>query len=83
VAPADLVRVATVLAGHDELAFVAATTGRTNLVAQALCPDTAALHRYLVHRLGALDAIYTLETAPVLRTVKSASTRPVGTDAET
>ncbi|MFC1415556.1 AsnC family transcriptional regulator [Streptacidiphilus cavernicola] len=32
---------------------------------------TAALHRYLVGRIGALDAIHALETAPVLRTVKS------------
>ncbi|WP_369249278.1 Lrp/AsnC family transcriptional regulator [Streptomyces sp. R41] len=72
VAPAHLDAVAHTLAGHDELAFVAATTGPTNLVAQALCPDPAALHDYLTRRLGALDAIRTLETAPVLRTVKAA-----------
>jgi hypothetical protein len=29
-------------------------------------------HQYLTHRLGALDAIRTMETAPVLRTVKAA-----------
>ncbi|MFJ5803105.1 hypothetical protein [Streptomyces decoyicus] len=39
------------------------------MVAQALCTDPAALHHYLTHRLGAL---HTLETAPVLRTVKGA-----------
>ncbi|MFF4352646.1 AsnC family transcriptional regulator [Streptomyces sp. NPDC001530] len=72
VAPAHLDAVAHTLAGHDELAFVAATTGPTNLVAQALCPNPAALHDYLTRRLGALDAIRTLETAPVLRTVKAA-----------
>ncbi|MEU5210343.1 AsnC family transcriptional regulator [Streptomyces sp. NPDC020742] len=72
VAPARLDRVATALAGHAELAFVAATTGRTNVVAQALCPDPAALHRYLTGRLGGQAAIHTLETAPVLRTVKGA-----------
>ncbi|MFI0716356.1 Lrp/AsnC family transcriptional regulator [Streptomyces inhibens] len=72
VTPAHLEQVATTLAGHHELAFVAATTGRTNLVAHALCPDPAALHDYLTHRLGALGAIHTLETAPVLRTVKGA-----------
>ncbi|GAA1677260.1 Lrp/AsnC family transcriptional regulator [Fodinicola feengrottensis] len=72
VTPAHLDEVAHTLAGHDELAFVAATTGRTNLVAQALCPDPGSLHYYLTHRLGALDAIHTLETAPVLRTVKAA-----------
>ncbi len=72
VAPAQLERIATTLAGHEELAFVGATTGPTNLVAQALCPDPGSLHRYLTHRLGALDAIHTLETAPVLRTIKAA-----------
>lgn len=72
VAPAHLEHVATTLAQHDELAFVAATTGTTNLVAQALCPDPAGLHHYLTHRLGALEAIRTLETAPVLKAIKAA-----------
>ena len=72
VTPAHLDRVARALAEHDELAFVAATTGPTNLVAHALCADPSALHRYLITRLGALEEIRTLETAPVLRTVKSA-----------
>jgi len=73
VRPADLERVATALSGHDELAFVAATTGPTNLVAQALCRDPADLHRYLTHSLGALTAVHTLETSPVLRNLKAAS----------
>ena len=64
--------VARALAGHDELAFVAATTGPTNLVAQALCPDPAALHDYLTRRLGSLEAIRAVESAPVLRTIKAA-----------
>ncbi|WP_083255067.1 Lrp/AsnC family transcriptional regulator [Amycolatopsis orientalis] len=71
VAPADLDEVATTLATHDELAVVAATTGPTNLIAQALCPDTGALHRYLTRRLGAQRAIRTLHTAPVLEIVKA------------
>jgi DNA-binding Lrp family transcriptional regulator len=73
VRPADLESVATALSGHDELAFVAATTGPTNLVAQALCRDPADLHRYLTHRLGSLTAVHTLETSPVLRNLKAAS----------
>ncbi|MCT9084782.1 Lrp/AsnC family transcriptional regulator [Streptomyces fulvoviolaceus] len=79
VPPARLEDVATALSGHDELAFVAATTGPTNLVAQALCRDPADLHRYLTRRLGTLDAIRTLETSPVLRNLKAAS--PALTDA--
>jgi DNA-binding Lrp family transcriptional regulator len=73
VRPAELDRVATALSGHDELAFVAATTGPTNLVAQALCRDPADLHRYLTRRLGTLTAVRTLETSPVLRNLKAAS----------
>ncbi|CAM3617164.1 Lrp/AsnC family transcriptional regulator [Nocardiopsis gilva] len=73
VSPAHLEHVATTLAGHDELAFVAATTGPTNLVAQALCSDPADLHHYLARRLGSLDAIHALETSPVLQNVKAAS----------
>ncbi|MGH3426643.1 MAG: Lrp/AsnC family transcriptional regulator, partial [Mycobacteriales bacterium] len=66
VTPAQLDGVATILTGHGELAVVAATTGATNLVAHALCPDQTALHHYLTRRIGTLDAIRTLETAPVL-----------------
>ncbi|MCX5062146.1 MULTISPECIES: Lrp/AsnC family transcriptional regulator [unclassified Streptomyces] len=76
--PARLEHVATTLAGHDELAFVAATTGPANLVAQALCRDPKDLHHYLTRRLGSLDAIHTLETSPVLQNLKAAS--PIMTD---
>ncbi|MEU6424709.1 Lrp/AsnC family transcriptional regulator [Microbispora sp. NPDC046973] len=72
VAPAHLDRVAATLATHDELAVVAATTGATNLLAHALCAGPADLHRYLTGKLGALDRIRTLETAPVLHTLKAA-----------
>ncbi|MEV6772066.1 AsnC family transcriptional regulator [Nocardia sp. NPDC051030] len=69
--PARLNEVATALAAHAEPAFVAATTGSTNLVAQALCQSPAALHRYLTGPVGALEAIQTLETTPVLQTLKA------------
>ncbi|WP_316780771.1 Lrp/AsnC family transcriptional regulator [Streptomyces sasae] len=78
VSPAHIENVAATLAGHDELAYVAATTGPTNLVAQALCRDPADLHRYLARRLGSLDAIHGLETSPVLQNLKAAS--PIITD---
>ncbi|MDL4814808.1 Lrp/AsnC family transcriptional regulator [Actinomadura opuntiae] len=72
VEPGRLDDVATTIAGHDELAVVAATTGPTNLLAQALCAGPADLHRYLTRELGALNGIRTIETAPVLRTLKRA-----------
>jgi DNA-binding Lrp family transcriptional regulator len=71
VAPAHAEEVATALAAHDELAVVVATTGPTNLLAEALCASPADLHRYLTRRLGALTQILTVETAPVLRTLKA------------
>ncbi|GGW97203.1 Lrp/AsnC family transcriptional regulator [Streptomyces lomondensis] len=76
VAPARLDEVAASLARHDELAFVAHTTGPTNLVAHALCRDTAALYHYLTHGLGTVKAISSLETAPVLRTLKAVGPSP-------
>ncbi|MFD0274115.1 Lrp/AsnC family transcriptional regulator [Kitasatospora sp. NPDC127111] len=78
VAPAHLDTVATALAGHEELALVAATTGPTNLVAHALCRNAEDLHTYLTRRI-AWEAVTRIETAPVLRTYKAAVTRrPVG-----
>ncbi|GAA5094955.1 Lrp/AsnC family transcriptional regulator [Nocardia iowensis] len=72
VAPGQLDQVGMELAQHPELAFVHATTGPSNLVAQAMCPDPGALHHYLTRRLGNIGAIRTLETTPVLATVKAA-----------
>ncbi|MDH6436841.1 DNA-binding Lrp family transcriptional regulator [Streptomyces sp. SAI-144] len=73
ISPAHLDTVATALAGHEELALVAATTGPTNLVAHALCRDAEALHTYLTRRLTR-EAITHIETTPVLRTYKAAAT---------
>ncbi|MFD8750258.1 Lrp/AsnC family transcriptional regulator [Kitasatospora sp. NPDC059577] len=76
VAPAHLDRVGRALATHRELAFVAATTGPSNLAALALCTDPADLHRYVTERLGAVPEITALESAPVLRTLKAAGPVP-------
>ncbi|QXJ25660.1 AsnC family transcriptional regulator [Actinomadura graeca] len=78
IAPAHLEDVASALATHDELAVVAATTGPTNLLAQALCASPADLYHYLTCKLSALEQIGAIETAPVLRTVKAAGTLPGG-----
>ncbi|MGW0885442.1 Lrp/AsnC family transcriptional regulator [Streptomyces sp. NPDC002671] len=76
VAPAHFEHVARILAGHHELAYVAAVTGPSNLVAEVLCPDPTALHRYLIEKVGAVEAIRSLETAPVLRMVKAIAPLP-------
>ena len=65
-------QVATELASHEELAYVAATTGPTNLAAVALFPDLAQLHHYLTQRLGIIQAIGSIETSSVLEPSKLA-----------
>ncbi|GAA0279127.1 Lrp/AsnC family transcriptional regulator [Cryptosporangium japonicum] len=72
--PSKLDEVASALATHPEASLVALTTGPTNLLAAVNCRDSADLARYLTRRIGSLDAIRTLETAPVIRTLKRAGT---------
>ncbi|MFF7635024.1 Lrp/AsnC family transcriptional regulator [Kitasatospora sp. NPDC008050] len=70
VAPAHLDATGRELAGHPEVAFVAATTGPTNLFASVISADRRALYAYLTSRIAALPAITQVETAPVIRTLK-------------
>ena len=74
VRPSGLVDVAQTLSTHPEVSFAGVTTGATNLMAEVSCADDAHLYRYLTERVAALDAIQTLETAPVLRTLKRIGT---------
>lgn len=76
VEPARLDAIARELADHPELAFVGATTGPHNLMVNALCATPAELHNYVVHRIGRIQGIQSLETAPVLRTLKASSPVP-------
>lgn len=75
VQPAGQIAVGEALATHPEIAFVAATTGSTNLTATVNCRDNRDLHRYLTQRVAPFDAVRTLETAPVIRTIKGAGPR--------
>jgi DNA-binding Lrp family transcriptional regulator len=70
VQPASLPPAAEAVAARPEISFVAVTTGPTNLVAHAICRDPAHLYRFLTEQMSALPGVHTLETAPVLRTVK-------------
>ncbi|WP_250304324.1 MULTISPECIES: Lrp/AsnC family transcriptional regulator [unclassified Streptomyces] len=72
VRPAQLAAAGAALAGHPEVAYAAATTGRTNLLVNVLCPDDEHLYAYLSDRIGALPGVDTVETAPVIRTLKRA-----------
>ena len=71
VAPADLDATARAIAGHAEVAFVAAITGTYNLAAQVLSSWPAALHGYLTGPLADLGSIRAIETTPVLQTLKA------------
>ncbi|MFK0004698.1 Lrp/AsnC family transcriptional regulator [Paenarthrobacter sp. NPDC090522] len=73
VAPAHLNQVARTLMRQNEIAFLASTTGTSNLVALALCRTPNDLHEYLANGLSSLDIIHTVETSPVQETLKTCS----------
>ncbi|MEV4336445.1 Lrp/AsnC family transcriptional regulator [Streptomyces sp. NPDC049590] len=74
--PGALDSVGRTLAGHDEIAFAAATAGPSHLVVTAVVRDTAALYAYLSGPLGHLDGVQHVEATPFLRRVKQLTYRP-------
>jgi DNA-binding Lrp family transcriptional regulator len=71
VAPDRILAAGEALAAHPEVPFVAAVTGATNLYANVLCPNPAALFTYLTTRIATLPAVQHMETAPVIQTLKT------------
>lgn len=70
VEPARLEEAGQALAAHPEIPFAAATTGPASLVASAVFRDTQHLYEYLTGRLAALPGVTSVETAPIIRTLK-------------
>ncbi|NUR83632.1 MAG: Lrp/AsnC ligand binding domain-containing protein [Nonomuraea sp.] len=70
--PARVVEIAEALAREPEVSFAALTTGPTNLLVALACRGVGDLGRFLTERIAALDGIHTMETAPIIRTVKRA-----------
>ncbi len=70
VEPSRLDAVGQALAGHPEVPFAAATTGPANVVVTALFRDTQHLYEYLTGPLAALPGVSSVETAPIIRTLK-------------
>ena len=70
VEPARLQEAGSALAAHPEIPFAAATTGPTNLVASAVLRDTRHLYEYLTGALAALPGVTSVQTAPIIRTLK-------------
>jgi DNA-binding Lrp family transcriptional regulator len=73
VSPRDITAVGQALAQQPEVAFAAATTGRTDLYASLLPTSTTALYDYLTGPLAALPGVQQIETAPVIRSFKGAA----------
>lgn len=78
VEPAHLEAVGAAIAAHPEVPFVGATTGTTNLVMSGEFRDGEHLYEYLTSRLAGLEGIRSVESAPVIRTLKrSGALRPL------
>ncbi len=58
------------IAGHPEIPFAAATTGSTNLAVSAVFRDTRHLYAYLTTRLADLPGLQSVESAPIISTIK-------------
>jgi DNA-binding Lrp family transcriptional regulator len=70
VEPSRLEATGRALASHPEIPFAAATTGPSNLVASAVFRDTRHLYQYLTGELAALPGVSSVQTAPIIRTLK-------------
>jgi DNA-binding Lrp family transcriptional regulator len=70
VEPARLDEVGKAIAAHPEVPFVGASTGPTNLVVSALFRDAEHLYQYLTGELAALPGVRSVETTPIIRTLK-------------
>ncbi|MEV6762899.1 AsnC family transcriptional regulator [Streptomyces sp. NPDC051105] len=68
--PATMHSVGQALAGHDEVAFAAATAGPSHVVVTAVLRDTAHLYAYLSGPVGQLEGVQHVEAMPFLRRVK-------------
>ena len=62
------------LSRHDQAPFVAAVTGRANVVVSVTCRSLDDLYGYVTEQVGAIDGVQALEVSPVLRRLKQAGT---------
>ena len=74
--PARLQEAGQALAKHPEIPFAAATTGPTNLVASAVFRDPQHLYEYLTGELAALPGVSSVQTAPIIGTLKRTGSVP-------
>jgi DNA-binding Lrp family transcriptional regulator len=74
VPPSELAATGEALAKFPEVAYAAATTGPANLVACVVCRDETEFYEFLTGRVGVLPGVGRVETSPIIKTVKQAST---------
>jgi DNA-binding Lrp family transcriptional regulator len=72
--PSELAATGAALAKFPEVAYAAATTGPANLVVCAVCRDETEFYEFLTGKVGVLPGIGRVETSPIIKTVKQAST---------
>lgn len=75
-APWAMDSVGKALASHTEIAHATAVAGPSNIMATAVTRDIPALYTYLSGKLGQLDGVQHVETAPFMRRVKQLTYRP-------
>ncbi|MFE6162293.1 Lrp/AsnC family transcriptional regulator [Streptomyces sp. NPDC056486] len=75
-APRATDSVGRALASHAEIAHASAVAGPSNIMATAVTRDIPALYAYLSGKLGQLDGVQHVETAPFMRRVKQLTYRP-------
>ncbi len=74
VPPSHLAAAGAALAKFPEVAYAAAVTGSANLAACVVCRDELAFYDFLTEKIGSLPGVERVETSPVIRTIKQAST---------
>ncbi len=72
VRPAHLDQAGRTLATYPQAPFVAAISGRDNLIASLTCRSLDELYLFVTERIGAVDGIQGMEVSPVLRRLKQA-----------
>jgi DNA-binding Lrp family transcriptional regulator len=68
--PSSLDAAGRAIGAHPEIPFAAATTGATNLAASGVFRDTRQVYAYLTSRLADLPGLQSVESAPIIGTVK-------------
>jgi DNA-binding Lrp family transcriptional regulator len=76
VPPSELVAAGKAFAEFPEVAYAAATTGPFNLLVCAVCRDEEHFYDFLTSRVGSLPVVDRVETSPIIRMLKQASTVP-------